>query len=118
MPERQVDDCVIAVTHRSARVNARIAAHHSPAPVRGFRVCAQQLTVFFWEHSVWMLATNMNRFTAGSVELFHDVRLACATTERFVAENEFLIRHKRRLRHEEPFALAAKCTVLARVALA
>src|SRR5689334_978427 len=118
MPERQSDDRVIAMTHRTARVNARVAAHHRPAPVRGFWVCEQQLTVFLWQDSVGMLAANMNRFAAGSEQLFHDVRFARATSKRFVAKDQFFIRHKRRLRHKEPFALAAKCAILARVTLA
>ena len=65
-----------------------------------------------------MLTANMNRFAAGSEQLFDDMRLARASTHRFVAEDEFLIRYQRRFRHEEPFALAAKCAVLAGVTLA
>ncbi len=46
------------------------------------------------------------------------MRLAAATTKRFIAENQFFIHREGWLRHEEPFALAAKGAVLTGVTLA
>src|SRR5882724_8977443 len=60
----------------------------------------------------------MNDFTTGAKDLLHHVRLPGATTERFISQDNSLVHDQRRLRHEEPFALAAKCAVLALVAFA
>ena len=46
MPERQRDGLVVAVTHRAAGINARVAAHHPPAPAGRFRLALQQGAVF------------------------------------------------------------------------
>ncbi len=83
MPERQHDGVMVAVTHRAASINARISAHHAPSPADGFRIHAEQLGVFVFGNAVRMLRANVDRLTSGAVELFHEVRLARATTERF-----------------------------------
>src|SRR4051794_34768417 len=37
MPERERNGCMVAVSHRAAHVDAGIATHYPPAPLRGFR---------------------------------------------------------------------------------
>src|SRR5437660_10278911 len=118
MPERQRNGLVIAVTNRAASINARVAAHHLPAPSGSVWIHTQHLAVLVWSNTVRMFRANVNRLATRAVELLHEVRFARTATECFVAESEFVIHYKAGLRHEEPFALAAKCPVLARVALA
>src|SRR5438552_4063454 len=118
MPERQRDRVMVAVTHRAASINARITAHHAPSPADGFRIHAEQLGVFLFGNAARMLRANMDRLAAGAEELLHEMRFARTTTERLVTENKLLVHHHRRLGYEEPFALTAKCAVLAFVALA
>src|SRR5689334_22898198 len=118
MPERQRDDRVVAVTHRSAGVDARVATHHLPTPASGLRLETEQFVIFRLVQTVGITLANVNRLASAAEEFFHNVWLAAAATERFIAEDELPIHHKRRFWNEEPFALAAKCTVLARVPLA
>src|SRR5687768_15298445 len=108
MPERQCDGGVIAVTHRATRVDARVPAHYPPTPSRSIGIATQEGAVFVRRNAVRISPTNVDHLTASAAELFHEMRFTSSTAKRFVAEDQFRIHHKRRLRHEEPFPLTTK----------
>ena len=83
MPERQRNGVMVAVPHRSTGIHTRVAAHHAPSPADGFRFHAEQLGVFLLGNAVRVLRANVDRLAASAVELFHEMRFARATTERF-----------------------------------
>ena len=118
MPERQRDGGVVTVPHRAACINARIAAHDAPTPADRIWIALDDATIFVRREAVRIPVAHVNRFTAAAEDFFDEVRLAAATTKRFVAENEFFIHRERGSRHEEPFALTAKGSVLTGVTLA
>jgi hypothetical protein len=118
MPERQCDGRVVAMTHRPARVNARVALHHSPTPTDGVWISLDDGAILVRRNAVRIPVAHVNHFAATTEDFFHEVRFAATTTERLVAENEFFIHCERRFRHEEPFTLTAKCAVLTRVTFA
>src|SRR5437899_7711737 len=118
MPERQCDGGVVAVTHRAAGVNTRVALHYPPVPTDCVGIVLADGAILVRRDAVWITIAHANCLTARAEDLFHEMRLARSTTERFVTEDEIFIHHERRFGHEEPFALPAKCAVLASVTLA
>src|ERR1051326_6698975 len=118
MPERQRNGSMIAVAHSTAGIDTHVAAHDAPALVSSLPIAPQDQLVFILHHAVRLAPANVNSLAAAAIELLHNVWLASTATDRLVAENEFLVHHEGRFRHEEPLALTAKCAVLARVAFA
>ena len=96
MPERQRDGGVVAVTHRAAGIDARVAAHHLPTPAGRVWMASQDRVILVRRHAVRMAIANVNRLATAAEEFFHEMRLARPTTERFVAEEELFIHHQRR----------------------
>lgn len=78
------------------RAYARVAAHHLPAPAGRLGVALQDRAIFLRRDAVRVTAAHVDSLAAAAVELFHHVRLARTATERFIAEDEFLIHHERR----------------------
>lgn len=91
MPEWQRDGFVIAVAHRSARINAGVAAHDAPTPTRSIWICPQDRAILFQRHSIWVMTAEVHRLATASIQLLDEVRLARTTTNRFVAENQLLV---------------------------
>ena len=82
------------------------------------RLAADRPLVLSRRQAVWMLRAHVHRFAAIAKQLFDEVRLAAAATERFVPQNEILVQLEfASNRQEEPFTLADEHLVATSVQL-
>ena len=91
VPARQRDGRVVRVADRSASINARIASHDTPTPAGCAGSSLEETLIFVLRETVRVLCSHVNDFTAGAKDLLHHMRLARATTQRFIAQNEFVV---------------------------
>lgn len=114
VPEGEDDGRVVGVTHATAGVHFRVAAHGPPLGVGRGGVAGDQAAILRLADPVRGAAADVDRLPTGAEEFLHHVRFASAQLQGFIPQNEAVCgRGEVRLGDEKPFPLADEAGVVA-----
>ncbi|MDA1013723.1 MAG: hypothetical protein O3A00_04620 [Planctomycetota bacterium] len=106
---------MISVRHPPTDEYGWITLHNRPIELGSTRVPLEQRLPFFVGQPVRVLAADVDRGSAGSVQKLANMRLAPASPKRFILEDELFVGGHARSRYKKPLALADERVGLAAV---